>query len=51
MNVLCSYSLIWTKNMLLDSPHYQHTCKTQRSMKIEGRCVSHAGITSIEQLP
>ena len=41
----------WTKHMVLASPHYQHTCKTQKGMKIRGRCVSHAGITSIEQLP
>ena len=31
--------------MVLASPHYQHTCKTRKGMKIEGCCVSHAGIT------
>ena len=36
--------------MVLASPHYQHTCKTQEGMKIEGCCVSHTGIISIEQL-
>ena len=35
--------------MVLASSHYQHTSRTQKGMKIEGCCVSHSGITSIEQ--